>query len=190
MDRTQVKERRRTATHVARPAKVQEVETLRQRLGQAAAAILTDFRGLNVHEIAQLRSKLREAGVEYKVVKNTLLQRAAQSVGVADLAPLLEGPTAIAVSRTDPSVPARILLEYIRQMRKLEIKGGLVEGLVLTAAQIKALADLPSRPQLLAVVLGSMAAPLTGLAAVLGALPRNLVYALDQIRKRQEQAAA
>jgi len=102
----------------------------------------------------------------------------------------LEGPTAIAVGRTDPSVPAKILLEYIRQMRKLEIKGGLVEGLVLTAAQIKALADLPSRPQLLAKALGSMAAPLTGLAGVLSALPRNLVYALDQIRKRQEQAAA
>src|SRR2546428_490412 len=78
MDGTQAKERRRTATHVARPAKVQEVEMLGERLGQAVAVILTDFRGLNVREIAQLRSKLREAGVEYKVVKNTLLQRAAQ----------------------------------------------------------------------------------------------------------------
>src|SRR2546427_12052790 len=100
MDRTQVKERRRTATHVARPAKVQEVETLRQRLGQAAAAILTDFRGLNVREIAQLRSKLREAGVEDKGVKKTLLARAAQNVGVPRLAPLLQGPAAGAVGRT------------------------------------------------------------------------------------------
>lgn len=189
MAKTQTKERR-TATHAARPAKVKDVEMLVSLLGRGSAAILTDFRGLNVAELADLRRKLREAGVEYKVVKNTLLHRAAQSVGVADLAPLLEGPTAIAVSRTDPSVPARILLEYIRQMRKLEIKGGLVEGLVLTAAQIKVLADLPSRPQLLAATVRSMAAPLTGLAGVLSALPRNLVYALDQIRKRQEQAAA
>jgi large subunit ribosomal protein L10 len=190
MDKAQTKERRRTATHVARPAKVKDVEVLVSLLGQSSAAILTDFRGLNVRELAELRRKLREAGAEYKVVKNTLLHRAAQSVGVANLAPLLEGPTAIAVSRTDPVAPARILLEYMRQMRKLEIKGGLVEGLILTAAQIKRLADLPARPQLLASALGSMRAPLTSLAGVLSGLQRNLVYALDQIRKRQEQAAA
>src|SRR5256886_16390819 len=137
MDGTQAKERRRTATHVARPAKVQEVEALRERLGQAAAAILTDFRGLNVREIAQLRSKLREAGVEYKVVKNTLLARAAQSVGVQGLAPLLQGPTAVAFSRTDPVGPAKLLLGDIRQKRKLEIKGGVVEGRVGLGEQIE-----------------------------------------------------
>ena len=189
MDGTQAKERRRTATHVARPAKVQEVETLRQRLGQAAAAILTDFRGLNVREIAQLRSKLREAGVEYKVVKNTLLQRAAQRVGVQGLAPLLQGPTAVAFSRTDPVGPAKLLLEYIRQMRKLEIKGGVVEGRVVTADQIKRLADLPSRPQLLSLALGTMTSPLVGLVGVLTGLQRNLVYALDQIRQQRESTA-
>src|SRR5438046_10481083 len=121
MDRTQVKERRRTATHVARPAKVQEGEGLRQRLGQAAAAILTDFRGLNVREIAQLRAKLRQAGVEYKVVKNTLLQRAAQGVGVQGLASLLQGPTAVAFSRTDAVGPAKLVLEVIWELRKWDI---------------------------------------------------------------------
>src|SRR2546427_9851185 len=109
MDGTQAKERRRTATHVARPAKVQEVEALRERLGQAAAAILTDFRGLNVPEIAQLRSKLREAGVEYKGVKNTLLQRAAQRLGVQGLAPRLQGPTAGAFSPTGHIGPGKLL---------------------------------------------------------------------------------
>ncbi len=188
MDRTQVKERRRTATHVARPAKVQEVEALRQRLGQVAAAILTDFRGLNVSEIAQLRAKLRQAGVEYKVVKNTLLQRAAQGVGVQGLASLLQGPTAVAFSRTDPVAPAKLLLEYIRQMRKLEIKGGVVEGQVMTAEQIKRLADVPSRAQLLSSALGSMMSPLVGLVGVLTGLQRNLVYALDQVRKQRESA--
>lgn len=189
MDATQAKERHRSATHVARPEKVQGVEALRGQLGSSAAAILTDFRGLNVGEIAQLRGKLREAGVEYKVVKNTLLQRAAQSLGVTGLEPFLQGPTAVAFSRTDPVGPARILLEYIRQMRKLEVKGGLVEGRIMTASQIKSLADLPSRPQLLALALGSMRAPLVGLAGALTGLQRNLVYALDQIRKKQEQAA-
>src|SRR2546430_5341607 len=122
MDRTQVKERRRTATHVARPAKVQEVEALRQRLGQVAAAILTDFRGLNVSEIAQLRAKLRQAGVEYKVVKNTLLQRAAQGVGAQGLASLLQGPTAGAFSRPDPVAPAKVRSDDIRPISKLEHK--------------------------------------------------------------------
>ncbi len=189
MDGAQAKERRRAATHVARPEKVQEVEALRARLGQAAAVILTDFRGLNVGELAQLRGKLRDAGVEFKVVKNTLLQRAAQSLGVQGLASFLQGPTAVAFSRTDPVGPAKMLLEYIRQMRKMEIKGGVIEGQVMTADQIKRLADLPSRSHLLSSVLGSMQAPLVGLVGVLTGLQRNLVYAVDQIRAKQEQAA-
>lgn len=186
---TQTKERHRTATHVARREKQQEVELLRERLAQAAAAVLTDYRGLNVAELAQLRGKLREAGVHYKVVKNTLLKRAADSLGIEGLEPLLQGPTAVAFSRTDPVEPARILLEYIRQMRKLEIKGGLVEGRVMTTDQIKRLAGLPSRAQLLSLALGSMKAPLARLAGVLTGLQRNLVYALDQIRKQKEAAA-
>lgn len=189
MAKASTKERHRTATHVARPEKVKDVEVLTGLLGKASAAILTDFRGLTVGELAELRGKLREAGIEYKVVKNTLLRRAAQSVGVASLSPLLEGPTAVAVSPTDPVAPARILLDYIRRMRKLEIKGGLVEGLILNAAQVRGLADLPSRSQLLSSALGSMRAPLSGLAGVLTGLQRNLVYALDQIRKKHEQAA-
>jgi len=171
-----------------RPRKVGQVEAIRERLNDAAAAILTDFRGLNVREISQLRSKLRDAGAEYKVVKNTLLERAAESLGIPGLEPYLQGPTAVAFSRRDPIAPARILAEYIRQMKKLEIKAGLVEGRVLTADQIKALADLPSKNQLLAMAFGNMKSPLAGLAGVLVALQRNLVYALDQIQKRKEVA--
>lgn len=184
----QAKERR-TATHVARPEKVKEVEALRQRLVQVAAAIFTDFRGLSVGEIAQLRGKLREAGVEYKVVKNTLLRRAAQTLGVDGLAPFLQGPTAVAFSRTDPVSPAKALLDFIRQMRKPEIKGGLIEGRIMPADEIRRLAELPSRRHLLASVLASMQAPVAGVAGVLTGLQRNLVYALDQVRKKQEQAA-
>lgn len=171
-----------------RSEKTQQVEALRTRLKRAAAAILTDFRGLNVAEISQLRSKLREAGAEYKVVKNTLLERAAASLGISGLTQFLEGPTAVAFSRDDPISPAKALQEYIRLMRKLEVKGGLVEGRVLTADQIKALADLPSKGQLLATALGSMRAPLVGLASVLTGLQRNVVYALDQIRRQKEAA--
>lgn len=179
---------RREVSRVARPAKTQQVEELRKRLKQAAAAILTDFRGLNVAEISQLRGKLLEAGAEYKVVKNTLLERAAESLGIRGLKQFLEGPTAVVFSRGDPIVSARALQEYIRQMRKLEVKGALVEGRVLTPDQVKALADLPSRGQLLATALGSMKFPLVGLGSVLTGLQRKLVYALDQLR-RQEEAA-
>lgn len=173
----------------ARPRKVEQVESIRERLSDAAAAILTDFRGLNVGEISQLRSKLRDAGAEYKVVKNTLLERAAESLGIPGLEPYLQGPTAVAFSKRDPIAPARILAEYIRQMKKLEVKAGLVEGRVLTADQVKALADLPSKNRLLSMVLGNMKSPLAGLAGVLVALQRNLVYALDQIRQKRETAA-
>jgi large subunit ribosomal protein L10 len=168
---------------------VQEVDMLRERLGGAAAVILTDYRGLNVGEISQLRQKLRESGVEYKVVKNTLLQRAAQEIGVEGLSPHLQGPTAVAFSRRDPVAPAKILLDYIRQMRKLEIKAGLIEGRLMTTDQIKRLADLPAKAQLLAVALGAMKAPLTGLVGALAGLPRSVVYALDQIRRQKEAAA-
>lgn len=174
---------------MARPEKESQVQSIRDRLKVVAAAILTDFRGLNVGEIARLRGKLREAGVEYKVVKNTLLERAAQSLGISGLEPYLQGPTAVAFSREDPIAPAKILVEYIRQMKKLELKGGLVEGRVMTADQIRALADLPSKNQLLSMVLGNLKSPMAGVARVLVALQRNLVYALDQIRQKQESAA-
>ncbi|MBI2201177.1 MAG: 50S ribosomal protein L10 [Armatimonadetes bacterium] len=173
---------------MARPEKENQVQSIRDRLKVVAAAILTDFRGLNVGEIARLRGKLRDAGVEYKVVKNTLFERAAQSLGISGLEPYLQGPTAVAFSREDPIAPAKILAEYIRQMKKLALKGGLVEGRVMTADQIKALADLPSKNQLLSMVLGNLKSPMAGVAGVLVALQRNLVYALDQIQKQKEAA--
>jgi large subunit ribosomal protein L10 len=172
----------------ARPEKVQQVETIRTWLRTAAAAILTDYRGLNVGEIAQLRGKLREAGTQYKVVKNTLLARAAEELGITGLEPYLEGPTAVAVSAEDPIAPARVIQEYIRQMRKLEVKGAYVEGRVLSADQVKALAEMPAKPQMRAMVLGALQGPLYGLAGVLTGLPRNLVYALSQIQKQKEAA--
>ncbi|HEY3247674.1 MAG TPA: 50S ribosomal protein L10 [bacterium] len=173
---------------MARPEKVQQTEAIRKRLQRSGAIIFTDFRGLNVGEIAALREKLRAAGVEYKVVKNTLLGRAAESLGIDGLDPYLEGPTAAAFAGDDPVAPAKILADYIRAARKLEVKGGLVEGRILTADQIKQLAELPSKPELLAKALGSIVSPLYGLMGVMTGLQRNLVYALDQIRQKMEAA--
>ncbi len=170
---------------MARPEKVEEVSRLEARLKKASAVILTDFRGLTVGEISTLRGKLREAGVEYRVVKNRLLGIAGKTAGIDGLTPFLEGPTAAAFSPDDPVAAAKIIQEFIRQTRKLAVKGSIVAGHVYDEAHTKALADLPSRQQLLAQVVGGIAAPLIGLASVLSAVPRSLVYALDQLRQQR-----
>jgi len=169
-----------------RPEKVAEVETLEQRLRASTIVILTDYRGLTVGEIGALRGKLRGASLEYRVAKNTLLSRAAERVGVVGLDPHLTGPTAVVFGNDDPGVPARLLQEFIRQYRKLEIKGGVVEGQALDAAGVAALASLPGKLELMARVVGAVQGPLYALVSVLVATPRGLVTALDAIRKRRE----
>lgn len=171
-----------------RPEKTAEVEQLEAKLRAAGGVILTDFRGLTVGEITTLRGKLREAGAEYRVVKNTLFALAAKSIGVEGLEPYLAGPTAAAFVRHDPAAAAKIIQEFIRQTRKLTIKGSVISGQTYNEARTKALADLPSRQELTARVVGGIAAPLTGLVATLSALPRNLVYALEQVRQQRSAA--
>ena len=173
---------------MARPEKVSEVEVLRDRLSRARAVVLTDFRGLTVAEINQLRARLREAGVEYRVVKNRLLLIAARGAGIDGLDRYLEGPTGAAFSYEDPVLPAKIIHDFIRQMRKLETKGGVVDHRAVTPQEIRALAELPARPVLLAQLVGGIQGPLHGLMNVLTGAPRALVLVLEQIRQKQEAA--
>ena len=173
---------------MARPEKVSEVETLRQRLSRAQTIVLTDFRGLTVGEMGQLRGKLREAGVEYRVVKNRLLRIAARDADIEGLDAYLEGPTAVAFGYDDPVAAAKIIHDFIRQMRKLETKGGVIDHRAVTAAEIKRLADLPPRQVLLAQLAGGIARPLAGMVTVLSGVPRGLVVVLDQIRQQREAA--
>ena len=173
---------------MARPEKVSEVEELVQRLRRARTVVLTDFRGLTVAEMNQLRGKLRDAGVEYRVVKNRLLLIAAREAGIAGLESYLQGPTAAAFGYDDPAAPARVIQEFIRQLRKLEAKGGVLDRRALTAGQVRMLADLPSRAVLLGQVAGGMRAPLYGLVGVLTGVPRSLVYVLDRIRQQRATA--
>ena len=173
---------------MARPEKVSEVEALRDRLGRAQTVVLTDFRGLTVGEIGQLRAKLRAAGVEYRVVKNRLLRIAARDAGIEGLDALLEGPTAAAFGYDDPVAAAKIIHDFIRQMRKLETKGGVIDHRTVTAPEIRRLADLPPRQVLLALLAGGIAGPLAGLMTVLGGVPRALVTTLDQVRQQREAA--
>ena len=171
-----------------RPDKAAEVEELQKRLQSSTVVILTDYRGLSVSEIGALRAKLRDAAIEYRVAKNTLLGRAAQQAGLAGLQPYLVGPTAVVFGQDDPGAPARILQEFIRQYRKLEIKGGFVEGQALDPQGVQSLASLPTKRELLAQLLGAMQGPMRGLLTVLTGPQRGLVTALDALRKQREEA--
>ncbi|NPV44948.1 MAG: 50S ribosomal protein L10 [Firmicutes bacterium] len=168
-----------------REEKKQIVEELKDKLNQVKAAIFTDYRGLNVEEITELRKQLREAGIEYKVVKNTLTRIAAKDMNMDFLEEYLTGPTAIAFSFEDPVTPAKILSKFASSHKALDIKAGLVEGKLIDAEGIKALADLPSREVLIAKVIGGMQAPISGLVCVLNGPMRGLVYALKAIQDKK-----
>lgn len=130
---------------MARPEKVAVVQEIQERISQSQGAVLADYRGLDAGQMTELRKELREAGVEFKVLKNTLTILAAQELEMNDLIPLLNGPTAIAFGYDDPVAPAKILSEFAKKSKVLEIKGGILEGKVLDPEGVMSLADLPSR---------------------------------------------
>lgn len=167
-------------------AKKVVVDEIRSKLEQTKGAVLADYRGLNVAQVTELRNKLREAGVEYKVLKNTLVRIAAHDLGITDLDPYLEGPTAVAFGLEDAVAPAKVLSDFAKTNKQLEIKAGLLEGKVISFEGVKALADLPSREVLLSMVLAGMQAPLVGMVNVLQGPIRKAVYALDAVRKQKE----
>ena len=161
-----------------RADKVAVVAEVRERFASADAALLTEYRGLTVTELATLRRTLREGGADYKVYKNTLVRRAADEAGLADLQPLLTGPTAIAFVSGDAAVAAKALRDFARTAPALVIKGGLLGTRFLSPADASALAELPSRDVLLARLAGGFAAPMQKFAGLLQALPRNFAYGL------------
>jgi large subunit ribosomal protein L10 len=164
-----------------RPEKVAVVDEVRGRLADAHATILTEYRGLTVAELAQLRRALAAVGCDYKVYKNTLVKLAVADGPAAGLAELLQGPTAIAFVSGEISAVAKALRDYARANPNLVVKGGMhAEGL-LSAGELTVLADLPSREVLLARLAGAIAAPMQQLAGLLQALPRNLAYGLSAL---------
>ena len=172
-------------------AKQAIVAELKEKLTGAKGAVLVNYRGLTVAQDTKLRRRqLREAGVDYRVVKNTMTRIAAQEAGLEGLDVYLEGPTAMAISTTDPVAPAKIITDFVKEhkLQVLEVKAGLVEGNVIDENGVKALASLPSREVLIAKMLGSMQSPITGLVNVLQGSIRNLVYALDAVRQQKESA--
>jgi large subunit ribosomal protein L10 len=164
-----------------RAEKVAVVDEVRERLGEAAATVVTEYRGLSVAEMAQLRRNLGAVGADYKVYKNTLVRLALGEGGTDALRDLLVGPTALTFVHGDVSAAAKALRDFSRTAPSLVLKGGLVEGNLLSQAQLNELAELPSREVLLARLAGALQAPLTQLAGLMQALPRNLAYGLSAL---------
>ena len=145
------------------------VEALTERLGNATSGVLVDYKGINVAEDTELRRQLREAGIEYTVVKNTLLRFAANKSGFGEFDSVLNGTTSLATTTGDPIAPIRIVNEFAKKLNgKFEIKAGFMEGKVLPMNEIAEIAELPGKDALYAKVLGTMIAPITSLAVVLG----------------------
>lgn len=168
--------------------KAQVVAEIKEKLQSSSGVVLADYRGLTVSQVTQLRTQLRQAGVEYRVLKNSMVSRAAQEVGIEGLDSYLKGPTAVAFS-VDPVAPAKVLADFAKTSKNFAIKGGVIEGKVVDMAGIKILAELPSREVLLAQVLRGMQAPLTGMANVLQGPIRKMAYALEEVRKLKEAQA-
>lgn len=174
---------------MARPEKVEQVELITEKLRRAKVAVLTDYRGLTVRQIQDLRGRLRAQEVEYRVVKNTLARRAAVEAGHPDFQDALKGPVAIAFGYTDISAPARLLGEFTRQTRlRVEIVGGLVEGRVMGPDQVRQTADLPSREVLIAQLLGTLQSPVSQLVATIQAPVQQLVGLLEAYKDKLEAA--
>jgi large subunit ribosomal protein L10 len=164
-----------------RPDKVAVVTEVRERFEAADAALLTEYRGMSVKALHDLRKQLRPNGADYKVYKNTLVRLAARGVGVGAVEPMLTGPTAIAFVKGDAAAIAKTLRDYARTNPNLVVKGGLLGTKVLSASDVEALADLPPRDVLLAQLAGAFQAPLAKFASLLQALPRNFAYGLKAL---------
>ncbi|MCI6552156.1 MAG: 50S ribosomal protein L10 [Lachnospiraceae bacterium] len=146
------------------------IEEISATLKDAQSVVLVDYRGLTVEQDTRLRKELREQGITYKVYKNTMMNFAFKGTDFEALVPYLEGPSAIAVSTTDATAPARILCKFAKEADKLEIKGGMVEGMAYDAKGIADIAKIPSRDELISKLLGSLQSPITNFARVMNQL--------------------
>lgn len=164
---------------VIREEKVQAVNEIATKLRESQTTVVADYRGLTVAQVTELRRQLREAGVEFKVYKNTLTRLATAKENLTELDQYLTGPNAIAFSNNDVIAPAKIIAEYAKKNDKLEIKGGVIEGKVVGAEEIKALAALPSREGLLSMLLSVLQAPM-----------RNFALAVKAVAEQKEGQGA
>jgi large subunit ribosomal protein L10 len=159
-------------------AKQESVDAVTAKLRESATTVVVDYRGLNVAQVTELRKQLREAGIEFQVLKNTLLRRATAAAELTELDSVLTGPTAIAFSGEDAVAPAKILNDFAKKNDALKLKGAVVEGRVIGVEEVKALAELPSREGLLSMLLSVLQAPM-----------RNFALAVKAVAEKEEQGA-
>lgn len=158
--------------------KAELVDVYAAKFEEAVSVVVADSRGLTVEQDTQLRKNLREAGVEFKVVKNSILRRAAEKAGLGELSESLVGPSAVAFSNDDAVAPAKILSDFAKEAENLSIKSGVIEGKVSSQEEIAAIASLPSREGLLSMLLSVLQAPV-----------RNVAYAVKAVADKQEEVA-
>ena len=161
------------------------VAEIAEKLQNSKSAVFIDYRGLTVEEVTGLRNEFRNAGAEYRVLKNTMIARAVEQLGIEGCEPYLAGPTAVAFGYDDAVTPAKLINDFIKKNKKTEIKCGILNGKVLDQKGVVALADLPSREVLIATVLGTMNAPVTGFVSALAGIPKKLLYALNAIAEQK-----
>lgn len=156
--------------------KQEKVSSVKERIAASQSVVVTDYRGLTVEEMTELRNKLRVEGIEYKVLKNNIVKRACDDNGIQGMDEVLKGPTAVAFG-PDAVAPSKIIFEYLKKHKKLKVKGGIVEGEVVDAGKLEVLGNLPSREGLLSMVVGVFAAPM-----------QQFIGAVDALREKMEEA--
>jgi large subunit ribosomal protein L10 len=164
------------------------VDNLNQRFSKSAIVIVSDYKGLDVSTINDLRRKLKEENIEFQVVKNSLLTRASEQTDVDLLKDHFKGPNAVALSYDDPAAPAKVLTDFAKDHEALEIKVGVMNGKVLELNEIKALSALPSREELLAKLLATFNAVPASLVRTLNEIPKKLLYLLSAVKEQKEAA--
>jgi len=175
-----------SANQQAKQAIVAEIS---DRIARAQSIVLVDYKGLTVAEDTELRRKMRAAGVEYKVLKNTLVRRALNDAGITELDAVLNGSTAFAFSYEDPVGAAKVIKEFMANNKKMSVKAGLLGDKVIDVAGVQYLADLPSKETLIAKLMGTLNAPMSNMVGVLAGPARALVCAINAIKDQKEQGA-
>lgn len=169
------------------PEKKKAVSELNEKFNEARSLVITDYIGLDVAEMTELRNKLRDAGVDYKVVKNTLARIAADRAELNEISEYFKGPTAIAFGVDDVVAPAKVLVDFAEEHEVLEIRAGFLNGEVISVDKVESLANIPSREELLAKAFASMKSPISNLVNVLNGNLRDLVQVLNKIKEEKEE---
>lgn len=170
-----------------RPDKEQKVTEITEKISEAKSILLTDYKGLDVETISDLRSQLREASVEYKIVKNTLTKISVENLGYKELIEFLDGPTAIAFGLDDPIAPAKIIADFAKKNDRPQIKAYFLDGQLYKGKEVDELAKLPTQEVLLGQLVGTISAPLSNFVYLLNNLLQKTVFVLSAIKEKKEQ---